>query len=436
MRTRIAKAESFLPPPPEGATKAGPPEGKQRDIPKNFPFDPKALKPMARTVWACSVALGHALAAYRAFNRVKSSSVSPDGMLGGRGYVLGVKDVRKLLFEACENISAVVDTLHDEVNAPHWKPKLADLDANSAEDILHLLDEADETMQDPEEEADEGMEDIESENDGPDGTSTKERFGDKEPGSKVPGGGNVPEDIRPANGKPFKTERVKQASHWDITTYPEDSWANLPGGPRVTTLDRNLMEGGPGGSANKDEPTSEQNRERTRSESDSNKGITFHASAQKGLVSYSQMPDGSLEPSGTVDDFGLGYGAKGPDYAPPKGDGTGVIGPTSGLPSGPPASKVNWDSDTMPQVERAVSDSTKHAETKLPQDVMPPVARAGWGWGGNVNAESVMPSGPDALGGIDTDLPGASGMYDQRDTAYRRWDFTPGMKTDPLHNRK
>lgn len=436
MRQRTARAESFLPAPPqeEGAGFGAPVSAGERKIPKNFPFDPKALQPLARTVWASSVALGHALTAYRNFNRVKSSSVSPDGLLGGRGYVLKVTDLRTRLFRACEELSSVIDTLHDEINAPHWQPKLADLDANSAEDILHLLDEADSTMKDPEEEADEKIDDLESENDGPGGTSTKERFGDKEtPGSDLPKGGNADELTKTPG-----SSRNKLAS-WDYqpATNPKDTWTNIPGGPRVPSLDRNLIENSPGGSANVGEPSSERNRERTREETDENKGIKFYAA-----VAYSVLPDGSLEPQNTVDDFGLGYGAKGPNYNPPQSDGKGITGPTSGLPAGPPASKVSpWDSDSTLVTERQVNDTTRHGQSKLPQPPLnvSPVARSDYYEDKGLQpltAESTLPQPQDAMTPTDTDLPGASAMFDPRDTGYRRWDVIPVVKPDPLTSRK
>ena len=97
------------PPPINGPTK--------RNIPANHQFDPKALKPMSKALWAASVFLGHALTAYRHFTRLKSTSVSPDGMLGGRGFVMNVRDVRAKLNEAVEALSAISDTLHDEIRS-------------------------------------------------------------------------------------------------------------------------------------------------------------------------------------------------------------------------------------------------------------------------------------------------------------------------------
>jgi len=116
-----ARVASFPPFPPKNQNAPPPPPGgpSKRNIPTEHAYDPKALKPMSKALYAASVALGHSLAAYREFSRVKSATVSPDGMLGGRGYVMGIRDMRQRMYDASEALSAVVDTLHDEINAPH-----------------------------------------------------------------------------------------------------------------------------------------------------------------------------------------------------------------------------------------------------------------------------------------------------------------------------
>ena len=141
-----------------GGDQGGP--GK-RNIPKDHPYDPRALKPLSRMLWAMSVALGHGLTAYRQFARLKSSTISPDGMLGGRGYVMKVKEIRDKLHDACENLSAISDSIHDEINAPHWEPKLNQLDPADAMDVRKFLQESQQILQDPEAEAEGDMEAIE-----------------------------------------------------------------------------------------------------------------------------------------------------------------------------------------------------------------------------------------------------------------------------------
>lgn len=139
--------------------------GSKRNIPKDHPYDPKSLKPMAKTLWATSVSLGHALTAYRHMSRLKSATISPDGMLGGRGYVMNVSEMRKRLYEACESLSAITDTLHDEINAPHWKPRLAELDENEADDVERFIEESQNILDNPEEDSEAEAKELEEEND-------------------------------------------------------------------------------------------------------------------------------------------------------------------------------------------------------------------------------------------------------------------------------
>jgi len=133
----------------------------KRSIPTNYDYNPKALKPLAETLWALSIALGHAMTAHRKFTKLKSSTISPDGMLGGRGYVMSVKDVRNALYEACEAISAVSDTLHDEIHAPHWRPRLSELEQADKDSVERLVGDAHENLDNPESDIEEQMQDAE-----------------------------------------------------------------------------------------------------------------------------------------------------------------------------------------------------------------------------------------------------------------------------------
>lgn len=182
------RVAAFPPFPPKNQNAPPPGAPTKRDIPSNHPFEPKALKPMSKALYACSVALGNALTAYREFSRVKSATVSPDGLLGGRGYVMGVRDMRQKMWDACEALSAIADTLHDEINAPHWKPKLALLDDNDQEDVARFVEESEDVLENPEEEAEEKIEEIEKANDGP---KKGKPVAEEETASKTPGGGDA-----------------------------------------------------------------------------------------------------------------------------------------------------------------------------------------------------------------------------------------------------
>ncbi len=251
-----------------------------RAIPEDYKYDPSALKPMAKMLWSMSVSLGHALSAHKAFVRLKSATISPDGMLGGRGYVMAVKDVRMMLHDACEALSALCDTIHDEIHAPHWQPKLGQLEAADVDKIRDLLSEAQGFLDDPEEvdkeDEDKEDEDEDEEGKGKDGHAgwhhpavDKANKGKKEPRSDLPGGGDketgpqaqpLRHDMRksPQNEKQASlqpktlAERVAAKYLHSNSSLPTET---MPGGPRIQHLDRgDTDQKGPFGEVNDPEP--------------------------------------------------------------------------------------------------------------------------------------------------------------------------------------
>jgi hypothetical protein len=268
--------------------------GAKRQIPENHEFDEKAIKPIVKSLWAMSVALGHALTAHRQFSRLKSSTFSPDGLLGGRGYVMPIKEIRQQLFEACENLSGLVDTLHDEINAPHWKPKLADLEKADMAEVERLLSDAEEWVDNPEEEEDKEIGDIK---DNASWNKDRSKKDDGIPRSDIPSGGDK-ETVQKSGPNPGSPDHPNNKALKNASTYTYDRTANTPSifdvelpipalppevlanvkrpemlalfrrlmanssvdpgtlpGPRVDHLDRaDTDQTGPGGSVNQEDP--------------------------------------------------------------------------------------------------------------------------------------------------------------------------------------
>jgi len=93
----------------------------RRDIRvKDFEWNPETLRNLTKILWAVERSHGYAISALRLFSRMPSSQFSPDGLLGGRGYIQQVREMRSSLSQAVETLSAFTDTIHDEINAPHW----------------------------------------------------------------------------------------------------------------------------------------------------------------------------------------------------------------------------------------------------------------------------------------------------------------------------
>ncbi len=85
-----------------------------------FEWSPSSLRNLAKILWAAQRSHSYASSALRLLSRMPSSQFSPDGLLGGRGYIQSVKDLRTLLGQSTELLSGFTDTLYDEVNADHW----------------------------------------------------------------------------------------------------------------------------------------------------------------------------------------------------------------------------------------------------------------------------------------------------------------------------
>lgn len=385
----------------------------KRDIPKDHSFDPHALKPMSRALWASSMALGHALTAYRQISRLKSASVSPDGRLGGRGYVMPIKDARQKLFDACESLSSIADTLYDEIRAPHWKPRLAQLDEDDAEDVARFVGESGDILEDPEAEAEKEMQEVAD-----DDTASELPNGGASEASEVKPVvkqarkffastlGDVPEPQAPAapedNNRAAAAPRLSLKER--IVARHRSASSSLPvdslGGPRVDHI--GPAEGqGPWGSFNDDETSLD----------DTAREPEWDAFRR----AESALPSDDTPTEGW--DWGLGYGADGQGaggYENPSGEGSGergVWGPSSDLPGsfgGP--------------VTEALGSAA------LPGDEAPPVARSDYYRGPKdnvVQSDSTLPGdGSPAWNDLDVSMPGTMTRSEDPQSLYVRWDPT------------
>ena len=114
---------------------------------EGFKFKEKGIKSVATTYKNLAESFMLLSKANNAFISCKSSEISPDGSLGGRGYVLTIKDVRSLLSQTLNVLSELIDTFHDEVNSPYWKK-------TTVEDnpvVKEILDQADTYLEQAEE---------------------------------------------------------------------------------------------------------------------------------------------------------------------------------------------------------------------------------------------------------------------------------------------
>lgn len=119
-----------------------------RDQIAGFEYDPDNIKPLATTLKYALAAKGFSEAAFTSFIKTLSSTISPDGNLGGRGYIQKISDIRRALLNTVEALAAISDTLYDELHAPHWQEGYSQQDPQEQEEIRDALDDAQEIRED------------------------------------------------------------------------------------------------------------------------------------------------------------------------------------------------------------------------------------------------------------------------------------------------
>lgn len=124
---------------------------QERKITPDFAFDPRNTKPLAEVLRATVAALGHGMRAYTIFTKIKSADVSPDGSLGGKGYIQKIAEMRRGYMNVVEAMSALSDTLYDEIRAPHWAAVSRQEDPQEKAEVEQIVGDALDIKKDPEE---------------------------------------------------------------------------------------------------------------------------------------------------------------------------------------------------------------------------------------------------------------------------------------------
>jgi len=144
----------------------GTPGPTEREINNDFVFNARYLKPLAQSLRASLMALGHATSAHNTFVKLKSSNVSPDGSLGGKGYIAKISEMRRQYMNVVEALSALSDTLYDELNAPHWNPSEDEMTPRDRDEVQEIVEDAEKIRMDPEGWAEEEEEEMDEEHGG------------------------------------------------------------------------------------------------------------------------------------------------------------------------------------------------------------------------------------------------------------------------------
>jgi hypothetical protein len=94
--------------------------GLRREITEGFKYDKKKLKHLHKILHNVNVALGTLGSALGEFSRVKGPAISPDGLLGGLGYIMPLRGIKEVLTTSVHSLGEVADSIADELTNPHW----------------------------------------------------------------------------------------------------------------------------------------------------------------------------------------------------------------------------------------------------------------------------------------------------------------------------
>jgi len=102
--------------------------GVRREIPEDFKYNPKKLKHLKHILHNVTVALGTLTSCLSEMSKVKGPDVSPDGLLGGRGFIMPLKEMKETIYNTVHSLGNVADSIADELENPKWNIKDKEVD--------------------------------------------------------------------------------------------------------------------------------------------------------------------------------------------------------------------------------------------------------------------------------------------------------------------
>ncbi len=100
--------------------KKKPSNGEMQRNRDGFEYDKSKATVLKRSLHNINVSLGTLLAAMKELSMLRGAEISPDGMLGGRGFIMSFREIKGAVNGAINGLSDVTDTLADELTNPGW----------------------------------------------------------------------------------------------------------------------------------------------------------------------------------------------------------------------------------------------------------------------------------------------------------------------------
>jgi hypothetical protein len=135
-------------------------KGDSRRELDGFEYDKSKAKVLKDVLHNVNVSLGTLMAAMKQLSMLRGSDVTPDGKIGGRGFIMEFKDVKQGINESVGTLSDITDSIADELKNPGWGLKDSEVkklkkEQEKAEEIEEEVEEMAETEPEPEEETSE-----------------------------------------------------------------------------------------------------------------------------------------------------------------------------------------------------------------------------------------------------------------------------------------
>jgi len=131
--------------------------GDHRNI-EGFEYDKSKAKVLKRALHNLNVSLGTLFVATKDLAMLRGSEVTPDGKLGGSGFIMGFRDMKFTLSDVLSKLSDITDTLADELTNPNWgldSKEVAKIEKDQekvddkAEQVEEVLEDGSQPVEDP-----------------------------------------------------------------------------------------------------------------------------------------------------------------------------------------------------------------------------------------------------------------------------------------------
>jgi hypothetical protein len=113
-----------------------------------FEYDTTKANVLKKALHNVNVSLGTLLSAMKDLSLLRGSEITPDGMLGGRGFIMPFKDMKSKINTAIGDLSDITDTIADELTNPKWglSPEEKKKVKKEKEEIQEEIEEIEETV--------------------------------------------------------------------------------------------------------------------------------------------------------------------------------------------------------------------------------------------------------------------------------------------------